>query len=149
MAPVRRAYPGRDHNTSEKHYQHRTGTMRTSQNFVKTNFAEFTFRGCMKSGPQRVFRYSSRYEKEIPHGFIRCRMELHRTSFAYPQRARAAQDPRSSRGPQRRLLPPKERVPVAPTASRLPKVAHRLVVFQEMALRRYLGKDQPGYPRAP
>jgi transposase len=28
----------------------------------------------MKSGSRRVFRYSSRYEKEIPDGSIRCRM---------------------------------------------------------------------------
>ena len=28
----------------------------------------------MKSGPRRVFRYSSRYEKALPDGSIRCRM---------------------------------------------------------------------------
>jgi len=32
----------------------------------------------MKSGPRRVFRYSSMHEKEIPNGSIRRRMELHR-----------------------------------------------------------------------
>jgi transposase len=32
----------------------------------------------MKSGPRRVFRYSSTHEKEIPNGSIRRRMELHR-----------------------------------------------------------------------
>src|SRR5215212_8614459 len=54
-----------------------------------------------------------------------------------------------SRDPQRRLLPAKERLPVAPTAPRLPQVAHRLLVFQEMATKRCLGEDQPGHPRAP
>src|SRR5215213_11086030 len=32
----------------------------------------------MKSGPQRLFRYSSRYEKALPDGSFRRRMELHR-----------------------------------------------------------------------
>jgi putative transposase of IS4/5 family DUF4096 len=31
----------------------------------------------MKSGPQVVFRYSSRYEKTLPNGPFRCRMELY------------------------------------------------------------------------
>src|SRR5215218_5985479 len=103
----------------------------------------------MESGSRRVFRYSSTHEKEIPDGFIRCRMEIHRAPPASLQRARAAQDPQPSRDPQRRLLPAKERLPVAPTAPRLPQVAHRLLVFQEMATRRCLGEDQPGHPRAP
>ena len=30
----------------------------------------------MKSGPRRVFRYSSRYEKTLPNGSFRRRMEL-------------------------------------------------------------------------
>ena len=55
----------------------------------------------------------------------------------------------SSRDPQRHLLPPKERLPVAPAPSRLPQVAHRLPLLQEMAYRRDLGEDQPGYPRTP
>src|SRR5215212_865091 len=103
----------------------------------------------MESGSRRVFRYSSTHEKEIPDGFIRCRMEIHRAPPASLQRARAAQDPQPSRDPQRRLLPAKERLPVAPTAPRLPQVAHRLLVFQEMATKRCLGEDQPGHPRAP
>jgi hypothetical protein len=40
----------------------------------------------MKSGPRRVFRYSSRYEKTLPDGSIRCRMDLHRILPARPQR---------------------------------------------------------------
>src|SRR5687768_7748652 len=97
----------------------------------------------MKSGSRRVFRYSSTYEKDIPDGPIRCRMELHRAPPARPQRTRTAQDPRPSRDPERRLLPPKERLPVAPAPARLPQVAHRLLVLQEMAHRWHLGEDQP------
>src|SRR5215212_2196360 len=74
-------------------------------------------RGCMKSGSWRVFRYSSTHEKVLPDGFIRCRMELHRASFARPHRIWTAQDPQSPRDPERHLLPPKERLPVAPTAA--------------------------------
>src|SRR5215204_161898 len=111
-----------------------------------SNFGEFPFRGCMKSGSRRVFRYSSTHEKVLPDGFIRCRMELHRASFAHPHRTWTAEDPQSPRDPERRLLPPKERLPVATASARLPQVAHRLPLLQEMALRRYLGADQPRHP---
>ena len=50
----------------------------------------------MKSGSQRVFRYSSTHEKEMPHGFIRCRREVHRTPRARSQRMWTPQDPHSS-----------------------------------------------------
>ena len=55
----------------------------------------------MKSGPRRVFRYSSTHEKALPDGSFRRRMELHRASPARPQRIRTAQDPQSSRDPER------------------------------------------------
>src|SRR5215204_2614053 len=74
----------------------------------------------MKSGSRRVFRYSSTHEKALPDGSIRRRMELHRTPRARPQRIRTAENPQPSRDPKRHLLPAKERLPVAPTASRLP-----------------------------
>src|SRR5215218_6507695 len=106
-------------------------------------------RGCMKSGSRGVFRYSSTHEKALPDGSIRCRMEIHRTSFACPQRTRTTQELRSSRDPRRRLLPPKERLPVALDPPRLPQVAQRLLALQEMAFRRYLGKDQQSSPRTP
>ena len=80
----------------------------------------------MKSGLGVVIRYSSRYEKEIPDGSLRRRMAIHRTPPARPQRTRTAEDPQSSRDPRRHLLPPQERLPVAPTAARLPPMAHRL-----------------------
>jgi hypothetical protein len=89
----------------------------------------------MKSGPRRVFRYSSTHEKALPNGSIRCRMEIHRTPRARPQRTRTAENPLSSRDFERHLLPPKERLPVAPAAARLSSMAHRLLVLQEMALR--------------
>src|SRR5215213_7163372 len=97
------------------------------------NFREFTFRGCMKSGSRRVLRYSSTHEKEIPDGPIRCRMELHSAPSPRPQKARTTEVPRSSRDPQRRLLPPQERLPVAAVAPRVPPLAHGLPLLQEMA----------------
>jgi hypothetical protein len=63
---------------------------------TQEKFAEFPFRGCMKSGSRRVFRYSSRYEKALPDGSIRCPMELYRASHALTQRMRTPQDPQSS-----------------------------------------------------
>ena len=89
----------------------------------------------MKSGSQRVFRYSSRYEKEIPNGSIRRRMEMHRASLARPHGTWTAENPQPSRDPERCLLPPKERLPVAPASPRLSSMAYRLLVLQEMALR--------------
>src|SRR5215208_2161254 len=107
------------------------------------------WRGCMKSGSRRVFRYSSTHEKEIPDGSIRRRMELHRAPPARPQRIRTAQDPQPSRDPERRLLRPKERLPMAPAPPRFPSMAYRLLVLQEMAYRRYLGEGQPRPQRTP
>src|SRR5215212_6395293 len=51
----------------------------------------------MKSGPRKVFRYSSRYEKALPDGSFRCRMELHRASHARPQGIWTPQDSHSLR----------------------------------------------------
>jgi hypothetical protein len=113
------------------------------------NFGDFPFRDCMKSGCRRVFRYSSTHEKEIPDGSIRRRMEPHRSPHASPHRTSTAEVPRPSRDPERRLLPPKERLPMATAPPRLPQVAHRLVVLQEMAHRRDLGAPQSGPPRTP
>src|SRR5918997_6749996 len=89
----------------------------------------------MKSGSWLMIRCSSMHEKILPDGFIRCRMEIHRTSHARPQGTRTPQDPQPSRDSERRLLPPEDRLPVAPTSARLPSMAHRLLVLQEMALR--------------
>src|SRR5215212_5505036 len=103
----------------------------------------------MKSGPRRVFRYSSTHEKEIPDGPIRRRRELHPASPARPRRIRTAENPQPPRDPQRRLLPPEERLPVVPSAARLPSMAHRLLLLQEVAHRCYLREDQPSSPRTP
>src|ERR671920_475591 len=103
----------------------------------------------MKSGRGMVILYSSTHEKALPDGPLRRRMELHRTSLARTHGAWTTQDPQPTRDPKRHLLPPKERLPVAPTASRLPQVAHRLPLLQEMAHRWYLGERQPGSPRTP
>src|SRR5829696_2111087 len=99
------------------------------------NFVEFPFRDCMKSGPRVVFRYSSTHEKEIPDGPFRRRMELLRTPHARPRGIRTAQSPQPPRDPRRHLLPAKERLSVAPASTRLPSMAHRLLVLQEMAHR--------------
>jgi hypothetical protein len=103
----------------------------------------------MKSGPRLVFRYSSTHEKALPNGSIRRRMELHRTPHSRPQRTRTPQDPQSSRDPRGHLLPPKERLPVAPAPARLPPMAHRLPLLQAMAYRWYLREDQPSSARTP
>jgi transposase len=101
----------------------------------------------MESGPRVVFRYSSTHEKEIPHGSFRRRMELLRTPPSRPQRFRTPQVSGSSRDPKRHLLPPEERLPVALASPRLPQVAHRLPLLQNLAHRWYLGEGQPGHPR--
>src|SRR5215210_1777161 len=103
----------------------------------------------MKSGSRRVFRYSSTHEKEIPDGSFRRRMELHSAPSPCPQRAWTAEVPRPSRDPKRRLLRPKERLPMALAPPRLPSMAHRLLVLQKMAYRWHLGEHQPGHPRTP
>src|SRR3712207_1812077 len=103
----------------------------------------------MKSGLGVGIDYSSTHEKTLPDGSFRRRMELLRAPHARPRRTWTAENPQPSRDPQRRLLPAKERLPVAPTAPRLPQVAHRLLVLQEMAHRWYLGEDQPGPARTP
>jgi hypothetical protein len=89
----------------------------------------------MKSGPRVVIHYSSTHEKALPNRSIRCRMEIHSASLTRPQGAWTPQNPQSSRDPRRHLLRAKERMPVAPAPPRLPQVANRLLVLQEMALR--------------
>jgi hypothetical protein len=87
----------------------------------------------MKSVPRVVFRYSSTHEKTLPDGSIRRRMELHRASPPCPQRIRTAQDARTSRDPERCLLHPKKWLSVASASPRLPQVAHRLPLLQDLA----------------
>src|SRR5215218_83768 len=101
----------------------------------------------MESGSRVVFRYSNTHEKTLPYGSFRRRMETHSAPPASSHRIRTTQDPRSSRDPRRRLLPPENRMPVAALAPQLPQVAHRLLVLPQMAHRRYLGEDQPCSPR--
>src|SRR5215204_4669982 len=105
------------------------------------------WRGCMKSGSRVVIRYSSTHEKALPDGFIRCRMELYRTSLARTQGIWAAQNPQPARDPKRRLLPTEEWLPMAPAPSRFPQMANRLPLLQDLAHRWHLGEDQPGHPR--
>jgi hypothetical protein len=62
-------------------------------------------------------------------------MVLHRASSARTQRAWSAEDPQSSRNPKRRLLRPKEWLPMAPASPRLPSMANCLSLLQTMAHR--------------
>src|SRR5215207_7945873 len=101
----------------------------------------------MKSGREVVIHYSSTHEKEILDGSIRRRMEPHRAPHARPQGIWTAEDSQSSRDPQCRLLPPEERLPMAALAPRLPQVANRLPLLQEMAHGRHLGSCQRRPPR--
>jgi putative transposase len=66
-----------------------------------------------------ILRYSSRYEKTLPNGPFRCRMELYRTSHADTYRAWTTEDPQPPRDPKRHLLRGKKRLPVATTPARL------------------------------
>jgi hypothetical protein len=94
------------------------------------------WRDCMKSGSRMVFRCSSRYEKALPDGSFRCPMELHEAPSPRAQGPWTAEDPRSSRDPERRLLPLEERLPVvAPASPPLSSMAHRLPLFQDLAHR--------------
>src|SRR5215207_1437641 len=103
----------------------------------------------MKRGGRVVIRYSSRYEKALPNGSLRCRMEVHRASLACPQRTWTAEDPQPPRDPKRHLLHLKERLPVAYASARVSSMAHRLPSLQKVAHRRHLGADQYGNPGTP
>jgi hypothetical protein len=58
----------------------------------------------MKSGPRVVIRYSSRYEKTLPNGPFRRRMELHRAPLARTNRIWTTENSRPSRDLKRRIL---------------------------------------------
>ncbi len=99
-------------------------------------------RDCMKKGCRVVVRYSSRYEKTLPNGSLRCRMELHRASYAASLRTRSTANPPSPRDPRCDLLRLEKRLSVASTSPRLSSMAHRLPLLQKMAYRWHLGEDQ-------
>src|SRR5215208_2065469 len=74
----------------------------------------------MKKERWVVVRYSSRYEKSLPNGPFRCRMELHRSSHAASFRTWPTADPKPPRDPRRDLLYLEKRLPVvASTPARL------------------------------
>jgi hypothetical protein len=83
----------------------------------------------MKSGSRMVFRGSSRYEKALPDGSFRCPMELHQAPSPRAQGPWTAEDPRSSRDRERRILRSQKRLPVAPASPPLSSMAHRLPLF--------------------
>ncbi len=106
-------------------------------------------RDCMKKGHRVVVRYSSRYEKALPYGSFRRRMELHRASHAPSLGLRSPTNPQPPRDPRRHLVRTEKRLPVAPTPTRLSPMAHRLSLLQEMAHGRHLGEAKPSPPRTP
>jgi hypothetical protein len=103
----------------------------------------------MKKGRRVVVRYSNRYEKALPNGSFRRRMELHRASHAPSLGPRSTEDPQPPRDPKRYLLRVEKRLPVATTASRLSSMAHRLPLLPSLAYRWHLGEDQSSSPRTP
>jgi hypothetical protein len=67
-----------------------------------------------------MLAYSLRYgEQEIPHRSVRRRMEVHRSASSRVHRTRTPQASRFASHPQRRLLHPKERLPLEAIAQGL------------------------------
>ncbi len=81
-------------------------------------------------------------EQEIPHGSVRRRMALHKPASARPHRTRTPQAALLAGYPRRRLLRPKERLPLAVAAEGLPILEDRLRLVQAVAYRRHLGAPE-------
>src|SRR5215213_7884110 len=94
--------------------------------------------------------YAWRHGKqEVPHGSVRRRMALHRPASARAHRTRTPQVARLEGYPRRRLLRPKERLPLAMAAEGLPAVEDRLRLVQEVAHRWYVAAPERPAARAP
>jgi transposase len=77
--------------------------------------------------------YAPRYgDQEIPHGFVRQRMALHRPTSSRAHRTRTPQAPLLAGDPRRRLLRPKEWLPLAIAAEGLPTLEDCLRLVQEI-----------------
>jgi hypothetical protein len=79
-------------------------------------------------------------EQEIPHGSVRRRMALHPPASSRAHGTRAPQAPWPEGDPERRLLRPKERMPLAVVAEGFPAVEDRLRLVQEVAHRWDVGE---------
>src|SRR5829696_8760978 len=88
-------------------------------------------------------------EQEIPHGSVRRRMALHRPASSRAHRTRTPQASRPEGDPERRLLRPKERLPLAVVAEGLPAVEDRLRLVQEVAHRWDVAAPERRAARAP
>jgi hypothetical protein len=87
--------------------------------------------------------YAARHGKQkISHGSVRRRVALHRSTPSRAGRTGAPQAPRLTGDPRRRLLRPKERLPMAATAQGLPALEDRLRLVQEVAHRWDVGAPE-------
>src|SRR5215211_652823 len=78
-------------------------------------------------------------QQEISHGSVRRRMALYRPASSRTHGARTPQASWLKGDPRRRLLCPKERLPLAVAAEGLPALEDRLRLVQAVAYRRHLG----------
>ena len=94
--------------------------------------------------------YAARHgEQEIPHGSVRQRVALHRSTPSRAGRTGTPQAPRLTGDHERRLLRARERLPMmAAFAPRLPDLEDRLGLVQEVAHRRGAGAPQRWAARA-
>ena len=106
----------------------------------------------MKKGRRVVVRYSNTYEKALPNRSLSLSLSDAEWDYIEPHMPTAKEHGRP------RIHSPREvlnavfyilrsgcrwrLLPVAPTSSRLPSMAHRLPLLQNLAHRRRLGKDR-------
>ena len=93
--------------------------------------------------------YAARHgEQKIPHGSVRQRVALHRSTPSRAGTTGTPQAPRLTGDPERRLLRAQERLPMAAFAPRLPALEDRLRLVQEVAHRRDVGAPERWAARA-
>jgi Transposase DDE domain len=66
------------------------------------------------------------------------------TAPAAPETAGSAETPQPSRDPERRLLRPENRLPMAHASARVPALEDGVPLLPGLAHRRHLGEDEPG-----
>src|SRR5215210_6204997 len=87
--------------------------------------------------------YAPRHgDQKIPYGPLRRRMALHRPASSRVHRAGPPKASRLADDLRRRILRPKERLPLEAFAPRLSAMEERLRVVQEVAHRRYFRAPQ-------
>jgi hypothetical protein len=112
---------------------------------IATRFRETVW----KLRPDMMMAYALRHgEHQIPHGSVRRRMALHPPASSRTRAARTPQATRLEGDPRRRLLRPKVRLSLAAFVPRLPSLAFRLRLVQEVAHRRDMGELERRAARA-